>query len=83
MVSAYCGCKIPNEKVVIFATYLGTVDLIAREIDAVYPSQGVVVLRGGDHGAKLAAERRFRQQEGPRVLVCTAAGREGINLQFR
>jgi hypothetical protein len=40
------------------------------------------VLRGGDHGAKLAAERRFRQKEGPRVLVCTAAGREGINLQF-
>jgi hypothetical protein len=40
------------------------------------------VLRGGDHGAKLAAERRFRQRDGPRVLVCTAAGREGINLQF-
>lgn len=70
------------EKIVIFATYLGTVDLIAREIEAVYPGQGVVVLRGGDHGAKVAAERRFRQKDGPRVLVCTAAGREGINLQF-
>lgn len=72
----------PNEKIVIFATYLGTVELIAREIDAVFPGQGVVVLRGGDHGAKLAAERRFKQKDGPRVLVCTAAGREGINLQF-
>lgn len=72
----------PNEKIVIFATYLGTVDLIAREIDNAYPGQGVVVLRGGDHGAKLAAERRFRKSDGPRVLVCTAAGREGINLQF-
>lgn len=41
-----------------------------------------MVLRGGDHGAKVAAERRFRQKDGPRVLVCTAAGREGINLQF-
>jgi superfamily II DNA or RNA helicase len=71
-----------NEKVVIFATYLGTVDLIGQEIEAAYPGQGVVVLRGGDHGAKLAAERRFRQKDGPRVLVCTAAGREGINLQF-
>ncbi len=71
-----------QEKIVIFATYLGTVDLIAREIETVYPGQGVVVLRGGDHGAKVAAERRFRQQDGPRVLVCTAAGREGINLQF-
>lgn len=71
-----------QEKVVIFATYLGTVDLIAKQVEAMYPGQGVAVLRGGDHGAKLAAERRFRQKDGPRVLVCTAAGREGINLQF-
>jgi len=71
-----------NEKIVVFATYLGTVDLIAREIDQTFPGQGVVVLRGGDHGAKLAAERRFRRKDGPRVMVCTAAGREGINLQF-
>lgn len=71
-----------SEKIVIFATYLGTVDLIAREIERAYPGQGVVVLRGGDHGAKLAAERKFRLKDGPRVLVCTAAGREGLNLQF-
>ena len=72
----------PDEKIVVFATYLGTVDLIAREIDQTFPGQGVVILRGGDHGAKVAAERRFRQKTGPRVLVSTAAGREGINLQF-
>ncbi len=71
-----------NEKVVIFATYLGTVELINNSIEAAFPGQGVVVLRGGDHAAKLAAERKFRQPQGPRVLVCTAAGREGINLQF-
>jgi SNF2 family DNA or RNA helicase len=71
-----------NEKIVVFATYLGTVDLIAREIEQTFPGQGVVVLRGGDHGAKVAAERRFKLKDGPRVLVCTAAGREGINLQF-
>ena len=72
----------PDEKIVIFATYLGTVDLLGREIEQSYPGQGVVILRGGDHGAKLAAERRFRNPDGPRVLICTAAGREGINLQF-
>jgi hypothetical protein len=70
-----------SEKIVIFATYLGTVDVVAREIEATYPGQGVVVLRGGDHGAKVAAERRFRKKDGPKVLICTAAGREGINLQ--
>ncbi len=72
----------PGEKVVIFATYLGTVDLIGKEIEKEFPGQGVVVLRGGDHGAKLAAEKRFKLNDGPKVLVCTAAGREGINLQF-
>ena len=72
----------PSEKIVVFATYLGTVELIARAVEQAFPGQGVAVLRGGDHGAKLAAERRFRQKDGPRVLVCTAAGREGINLQF-
>ena len=71
-----------DEKVVIFATYLGTVELLGRAIEQTFPGQGVVVLRGGDHGAKVAAERRFRKSDGPRVMVCTAAGREGINLQF-
>lgn len=78
----YLWRQNPAEKIVIFATYLGTVELIAKEIEQTFPGQGVVVLRGGDHGAKVAAERRFRQKDGPRVLVCTAAGREGINLQF-
>ncbi|MCP5086202.1 MAG: DEAD/DEAH box helicase family protein [Rhodobacteraceae bacterium] len=72
----------PDEKIVLFATYLATVDLLETEINRAYPGQGVVVLRGGDHGAKLAAEKRFRRAEGPKVLICTAAGREGINLQF-
>jgi SNF2 family DNA or RNA helicase len=72
----------PHERVVVFATYLGTVELIGKEIEKEYPGQGVVVLRGGDHGAKVAAERRFRKKDGPKVLICTAAGREGINLQF-
>ena len=71
-----------QEKVVIFATYLATVELLSSEIEKAYPGQGVVVLRGGDHTAKLTAERRFKRKDGPRVLVCTAAGREGINLQF-
>lgn len=71
----------PTERVVIFATYLGTVEMLGAEIDNAYPGQGVVVLKGGDHGSKLAAEKRFKQPQGPRVLICTAAGREGINLQ--
>jgi superfamily II DNA or RNA helicase len=71
----------PSEKVVIFATYLGSVEMLGQAIAQVYPSQGVVVLKGGDHGSKAAAEKRFKQTEGPKVMICTAAGREGINLQ--
>ena len=70
-----------KERVVIFATYLGSVEMLGEEIDKAYPGQGVVVLKGGDHGSKLAAEKRFKQPNGPRVMICTAAGREGINLQ--
>ena len=72
----------PEEKVVIFATYLGSVDSIKDAINRAFPGKGVDVLKGGDHGAKTAAQRRFRRQDGPKVLICTAAGREGINLQF-
>lgn len=72
----------PDEKVVIFATYLGTVEAIKYYLNEAFPEKGVDVLKGGDHGAKTAAQRRFRRKDGPQVLVCTAAGREGINLQF-
>jgi superfamily II DNA or RNA helicase len=71
----------PQERIVIFATYLGTVEMLEKAIQTEFPDKGVTALRGGDHGAKLAAEKRFKQADGPRVLICTAAGREGINLQ--
>lgn len=72
----------PDEKMVVFTTYLGSVDGLKQAVDTVFPGKGVEVLKGGDHGAKLAAQKRFKRADGPRVLVCTAAGREGINLQF-
>lgn len=84
LVDALCQLWRVNseEKVVIFATYLGSVDSIRDAIDRAFPGKGVDILKGGDHGAKTAAQRRFRRKDGPRVLICTAAGREGINLQF-
>lgn len=71
----------PSERVVIFATYLGSVEMLGQMIEREYPGQGVVVLKGGDHGSKAAAEKRFKQADGPRVMICTAAGREGLNMQ--
>ena len=71
----------PHERIVVFATYLGSVEMLGTEIEKQYPGQGVTVLKGCDHGAKAAAEKRFKAPDGPRVMICTAAGREGINLQ--
>lgn len=70
-----------DEKMVVFATYLGSVEMIGECIERFYPDKGVTVLRGGDHASKVAAEKRFKSPDGPRVMICTAAGREGINLQ--
>jgi superfamily II DNA or RNA helicase len=72
----------PQEKVVIFTTYLGSIDTLKAAIERAFPGKGVEVLKGGDHGAKTAAQKRFKRPDGPRVLLTTAAGREGINLQF-
>lgn len=71
-----------NEKIVIFATYLGTVEMIKKTIETVFSNKRVEVYKGGDHSAKIAAEKRFKAKDGPQVMVCTAAGREGINLQY-
>lgn len=71
-----------NEKVVIFATYLGTVEMLRESIETVFDGKKVEIYKGGDHGAKIAAEKRFRSKDGPQVMLCTAAGREGINLQY-
>ena len=68
----------PNEKIVIFATHLGTVDMIAARDRADLPRPGrKPCCAGGDHGAKVAAERRFPCLKGrPTRWFCTAAGRE-------
>jgi SNF2 family DNA or RNA helicase len=72
----------PDEKIVVFATYLGSVEAIRRHLSEAFPGKGIDVLKGGDHGAKTAAQKRFKRKDGSNVLICTAAGREGINLQF-
>ena len=71
-----------NEKIVIFATYLGTIEMLKESIENIFNGKRVEIYKGGDHGAKIAAEKRFRATDGPQVMLCTAAGREGINLQY-
>ncbi|MBA3936144.1 MAG: DEAD/DEAH box helicase family protein [Planctomycetes bacterium] len=72
----------PQEKAVVFTTYLGSVDALREQITRTLPQVQIEVLKGGDHAAKTGAQNRFKAALGPAVLICTAAGREGINLQF-
>ena len=61
----------------IFATYLGSIESLHTAIDTVFPGKRVEVLKGGDHGAKMAAQRRFRRPDGPKVcLARQQAGKE-------
>jgi hypothetical protein len=52
----------PPDRLDLCETYLGTVDLIAKRIEAMYPGQGIVVLKVDDHFAKLrnaSGRRRY------------------------
>lgn len=82
MALAPCGDKTPTEKIVVFATYLGTVDLIAGRLNRHFLARSGGAARRRSRGKAGGGNARFRLKDGPRVLVCTAAGREGINLQF-
>ena len=44
----------PQERIVVFATYLGSVEMLGAEIERAYPGQGVTVLKG----------RRPRREDG-------------------
>lgn len=70
----------PDERVVVFATYLGTVNQIQQALNEEHSSKGVAVLKGGNDWKKRHSERAFNEGT-VRVLICTAAGQEGINLQ--
>lgn len=71
----------PNEKVVIFAYYRGTISYLRRRL--IQLGVNVAVIHGGiDHEARWEELDRFRDPHGPRVLISSEVGSEGIDLQF-
>jgi superfamily II DNA or RNA helicase len=70
-----------NEKVVIFAYYRGTISYLRRRL--IQMGINVAVIHGGvDHEARWEELDRFRDPLGPRVLISSEVGSEGIDLQF-
>jgi ATP-dependent helicase HepA len=71
----------PTAKVLVFTESRDTLDMLQTELGR----EGVEAL--GYHGDLPLVERdrqvaRFRDPEGPRVLLCTEVGGEGRNFQF-
>jgi superfamily II DNA or RNA helicase len=72
---------VPDEKVVIFAYYRQTLAYLGRRL----ADEGisVTVIHGGvDNDQRWVELERFKDPRGPRVLLSSEVGSEGIDLQF-
>lgn len=71
----------PHEKVVIFAYYRGTLAYLRRRL--IREGINVAVIHGGiEHEQRWEELDRFKDPQGPRVLLSSEVGSEGIDLQF-
>lgn len=73
--------QILDEKVVVFAYYRKTLDYLLRRLreDGIT----VTVIHGGvPQGQRWTELDRFKDPRGPRVLLSSEVGSEGIDLQF-
>ena len=71
--------KERTQKFVIFAYFRGTLKYLERRLKAEGISTGLIMGDMGDH--KWEIVQRFRQEDGPSVLLSSEVGSEGIDLQ--
>lgn len=73
--------KEPEEKIIIFAFYRPTLAYLRRRLLA--QGENVAIIHGGIPIEKRWGELdRFRDPNGPRILLASEVGSEGIDLQF-
>ncbi len=72
--------KYPKDKVIVFSTFLGTLDYLKERLD----DDGIssIVLRGGGSRPKYDIIQEFRSPKGPSVMLSSEVGGEGVDLQF-
>ena len=70
----------PTEKFLLFSFFRETLAYLAERL----PEIGIHchVLRGGMGDEKWETIRRFREEQGPSILLSSEVGSEGIDLQF-
>lgn len=72
---------VPDEKIIIFAYYRPTLNYLRRRLMA--DGVNVTVIHGGVPNERRWEEiERFKNPRGPRVLLSSEVGSEGIDLQF-
>ena len=70
-----------QEKVVLFCQPVETVAVVVREIETAFGERAAVIIGGQSDEERDQQVARFRALHGPRFLVSSRAGGEGINLQ--
>ena len=70
-----------EDKVVLFAQPIETVTAVASYLERTTGERPCLILGGQDDAQRRAEVARFRRPDGPRYLVSSKAGGEGINLQ--
>jgi superfamily II DNA or RNA helicase len=70
-----------DERVVLFAQPIETVTAVAGYFERVFGQKPAVIIGGQSDQARQSEIDRFWRPDGPRFLVSSRAGGEGINLQ--
>lgn len=73
--------QIGNEKVVLFAQPVETVSVVARFLREHYGSEPAIIVGQQGDQERRAQVTAFRRADGPRFLVSSRAGGEGLNMQ--
>jgi superfamily II DNA or RNA helicase len=71
-----------SDKVVLFAQPIETVCALARYLEGRTGTKPAIIIGGQRDDERRSVIDRFRSPDGPRFLVSSRAGGEGINLQF-
>ena len=78
--------KFAGEKLIVFTEHRDTLDFLLRRLGGMGYTGQIAMIHGGMHYTERQEQvERFRKpsaEGGSRIMICTDAAAEGINLQF-